>query len=110
MSRLEEIKESKYFFTVIKDSDLYKDWNWLIEQSERAKELEEDYKVRQVEYLEEHIDRLEQQNKRYREARKRVEARYDKEYDIQSNEYMGGIADGLKVAMWIIDRTLEREQ
>ena len=39
-----------------------------IELKERVQELEEDYKVRQVEYLEEHIDRLEQQNKRYREV------------------------------------------
>lgn len=53
------------------------------------------------------IGKLEKQNKRYREARRRIEERYDKEYDIQANEYMGGIADGLMVAMGIIDKALE---
>lgn len=45
------------------------------EQAERVQELEDDYKVRQVEYLEEHIDRLEQQNKRYREALEEIATR-----------------------------------
>jgi len=44
------------------------DMNHLIEQTERVQELEKEYEVRQVCYLEEHIERLEQQNKRYREA------------------------------------------
>ena len=40
----------------------------IIEQAERVQELEEEYKVRRVEYLEEHIDRLEQQNQRYKQV------------------------------------------
>lgn len=54
-------------------------------------------------------EKLQQENQRYREARKKIEERYDKEYDIQANEYMGGIADGLMVAMGIIDKALEGE-
>src|SRR5690625_2934580 len=55
---------------------------WLIEQAERVQELESEYKVRQVEYLEEHIDRLEQQNKRYRELIKKMKRMvYDPDVD-----------------------------
>ncbi len=72
--RLEEIKHyTKIWKNYDFDGDVIeevfmlpkKDFYWIVE---RLQELEEEYKVRQVEYLEEHIDRLEQQNKRYREA------------------------------------------
>ena len=70
--RLEEIKE-KYNYERLGefiDAKLVNPYElkWLIEQAERVQELENEYQVRQIEYLEEHIDRLEQQNKRYREA------------------------------------------
>src|SRR5690625_2699690 len=56
--------------------------DWLIEQAERVQELESEYKVRQVEYLEEHIDRLELQNKRYRELIKKMKRMvYDPDVD-----------------------------
>lgn len=54
--------------------------------------------------------KLERENKRYREARKRIEEKYDAEYDAQNQEYMGGIADGLMIVMNIIDEALEESE
>ena len=64
--RLEEIRKDVFSegLLVINESDF---WH-LYEQAERVQELENEYQVRQIEYLEEHIDRLEKENKRYREA------------------------------------------
>src|SRR5690625_1724556 len=53
--------------------------------------------------------KLKEQNKRYREAREQISKRYDQEYHIQNNEYDGSVADGLMVAMNIIDKSLEGE-
>lgn len=48
------------------------DFTWLYkyakEQTKRVQEFESEYEVRQVFYLEEHIERLEKENKRYKEA------------------------------------------
>src|SRR5690625_6926912 len=71
------------------------------EQAERVEELEQYtdnavYGFNEV-YRQErkYAQKLEQQNKRYREARKKIEERYD----IQNETYMGGIGDGLMIAM-----------
>ncbi len=66
----------------------------------------------EIEYAKKRIDSLEflmEQNQYYLEARKKIEEKYDVEYDIQNQEYMGGIADGLMIAMNIIDKALEGE-
>jgi len=62
--RLEEIKDN-YEFAI-----LPKDMEWLIEQAERVPELEEHLRMsnRYVEKGREVNTRLEQQNKRYRDA------------------------------------------
>lgn len=104
--RLEEIKEKH--IELIKENQLYTstflDTDWLIEQVELSNDVKEDLRL-----SEGREDKLWEQNKQYREARKRIEERYDEEYDIQSNEYMGGIVDGLMIAIGIIDGALGRE-
>src|SRR5699024_6421252 len=89
--RLEEIKENMEKFKTTKSVREFEEvaaemllnhGTWLVEQAERVQELESEYKVRQVEYLEEHIDRLEQQNKRYRELIKKMKRMvYDPDVD-----------------------------
>ena|SRR5690625_901220 len=86
--RLNEVKERSTGIYSFEEEDIVgvdvklDDYEWLIEQAERVQELESEYKVRQVEYLEEHIDRLEQQNKRYRELIKKMKRMvYDPDVD-----------------------------
>src|SRR6185312_15867382 len=43
------------------------DYAWLIERAKRVEYLETEYRVRRVELLEEHIERLEKENSRLRE-------------------------------------------
>ena len=57
----------------------------------------------------ERLEELEQQNKRYREAREEIEFLWDREYKRNANEYEGGRLDGLDIAMNIIDETLEED-
>lgn len=91
------------------------DYDWLIQQAERAQELEleEEYKVRQTEYLEEHIERLEgklglcmeileareethiiaeYQKKRYREALETIEM--VTEFKSEANEIANKALEG----------------
>lgn len=86
------------------------DYNYLKEQAKRVQELEESIVAYHIELsIKDNANkRIKKKNKRYREARNKIEERYDKEYEIQANEYMGGIADGLMVAMGIIDKELEK--
>ena len=42
--RLKDVKNARYFFHDVQDSDLLKDWNWLIEQAEKVQELQEENK------------------------------------------------------------------
>lgn len=80
-------------------------FNWLIEQAERAQDLEV-----QIHGHKYHINKLEKQNKRYREAREEIEFLWDRTYKRNANEYAGGRLDGLDIAMNIIDEALEESE
>ena len=82
--RLKDIKNARYFFHDVQDSDLLKDWNWLMEQVERVEELEIQLSINtnNMKQLQKERDEwkdtaqsyymtnqeLREQNKRYREA------------------------------------------
>src|SRR5690625_4832571 len=81
--RLEEIKEQVEISNTHDDNPngyWYKNIWWLIEQAERVQELE-DRHYRQ-ELIDEHIERLEQQNKRYREdIQEAMELNHDENFN-----------------------------
>ena len=69
----------------------------IIEQAERVQELEEDY-----EYLSHHYGLETEQNKRYREAKKQIEEKYEYFQDVPSS-----VSTGLSMAIEILDKALE---
>ena len=68
--QLTKIKNARYFFHDDPDSDLYKDWQWLIERAKRVQELENENRIlRTVAESNKYIgEQYLEQNKRYREA------------------------------------------
>ena len=57
--KLERVKSRQDELIKLLPHDLYLDVYYLYEQAERVEELENEYQVRRVELLEEHIERLE---------------------------------------------------
>mgnify|MGYP001283799328 CR=1 FL=1 len=72
--QLTKIKNARYFFHDDPDSDLYKDWQWLIERAKRVQELENENRIlRTVAESNKYIgEQYLEQNKRYREALEEV--------------------------------------
>src|SRR5690625_5160620 len=102
-------------------TQLFNDLQWLIEQAERVQELEK-FK-RDVEQMYRYIhlnskksvrekEALQEQNKRYREAREIIEQVYKENYVRNANTYgyEDGYLDGLDTAIGIIDKALEDEE
>lgn len=67
-----------------------------------VEELENEYQVRRVEYLEEHIERLEQQNKRYRET-------INKFFELDGN-YKDIVNKAERIFAKALDEALERKE
>ena len=97
----------------------------VIEQAERVQELEEENKrIRQMKYHEAYeqgkfdtnmkvwyeMPKLEQQNKRYREAQEIIEQVYKESYVRNAYGYEDGFSDGLDTAINIIDEALEESE
>src|SRR5690625_188883 len=90
------------------------DYEYLKEQAERVQELEKQNEKNywigngiKLENL-----KLEEQNKRYREAREIIEQVYKENYVRNANTYgyEDGYLDGLDTAIGIIDKALEDEE
>ncbi len=108
--KLESIRNS------LKSLELYEVLSFVDKQVKQAHKLEGKVK-RMVETIEDYEEvnytihrrstKIRQQNFHYYEARKKIELKYDQEFHIQNNEYMGGFTDGLMAAISIIDEELE---
>src|SRR5690625_2978133 len=76
--RLEEIENSRYSILEV-ESDLKRDWDWLIEQVKEWKDIakwQNDEKLK----IEKHCLELEQQNQRYKQALGKIATRKMSQY------------------------------